>query len=236
MTAPTITPSRAVRTDPTGPDSAANRALLAAGVAAGPLFLATVLIQQATRAGVDPQTQPMSLLSQGDLGWIQITNFIICGVLALAAALGLRRSLRHTAGGTWGPAMFACWGFAMIWGGVFLADPAFGFPEGTPAGAPAEISWHSALHGAASPLMGIALIAACLVFARRFQRRGQAPAAGGGIAIAVVYAALTVVAIVLADYRLMLVAGAVIWIWTTVICLLVIRDLRVGDGREPEGA
>lgn len=34
----------------------------------------------------------------------------------------------------------------MVAGGVFTADPAFGFPAGAPAGQPDEISWHGTLH------------------------------------------------------------------------------------------
>lgn len=56
-----------------------TRALLACGVVAGPLFIVVALIQAFTRSGFDPVRHPLSLLSLGDLGWIQITNFVVGG-------------------------------------------------------------------------------------------------------------------------------------------------------------
>jgi hypothetical protein len=62
-------------------------------VAAAPLFVISVVAQEATRAGFDPRRHPLSLLSLGDLGWIQICTFVVAGVLATGSALGLRRPI-----------------------------------------------------------------------------------------------------------------------------------------------
>lgn len=59
--------------------------LLTAGTVAGPLFLAVWALQAITRDGFDPDRHPISLLSLGDLGWIQITNFVVTGATASAA-------------------------------------------------------------------------------------------------------------------------------------------------------
>jgi hypothetical protein len=48
--------------------------LLACGIVAGPLFLAVALIQAFTRDGYDLSRHPISLLTLGELGWIQITG------------------------------------------------------------------------------------------------------------------------------------------------------------------
>jgi len=69
--------------------------LLAAAVLAGPLFLATTLLQFAMKADIDPTIHPLSMLSLGTAGWIQITNFIVAGLLVLASATGLRRDGQH---------------------------------------------------------------------------------------------------------------------------------------------
>jgi Protein of unknown function (DUF998) len=55
-----------------------TRALLAGG-GAGPLFILVGLLQAFTRDGFDLRRHPLSLLSNGDLGWIQIANFIVTG-------------------------------------------------------------------------------------------------------------------------------------------------------------
>ena len=60
-----------------------TRILLLCGAIAGPLFIFTVLIQDYTRPGFDPRLDPLSLLSLGDWGWVQIVNFALAGVLIL---------------------------------------------------------------------------------------------------------------------------------------------------------
>lgn len=70
-----------------------TRALLAAGVVGGPLFVGVTLAQMLTRDGFDPRLHPLSLLSIGGPGWIQIINFIVAGVLFVACAVGMRQVL-----------------------------------------------------------------------------------------------------------------------------------------------
>jgi hypothetical protein len=125
-----------------------TRALLACGIVAGPLFLAVALTQAFTRQGFDLSRHPLSLLSLGDLGWIQITSFVVTGVLYVACAVGMRRALGPGPGAAWGPRLVGVLGIGLIMGGVFLTDAGAGFPPGAPAGAP-EISWHGMLHNVA---------------------------------------------------------------------------------------
>jgi hypothetical protein len=125
-----------------------------------------------TRDGFDLRRHPLSLLSLGDLGWIQIANFVITGALYLAGAVGMRRAMPAGRGRVWGPRLIGLFGVLLVWAGVFVADPAYGFPPGTPAGA-AGTSWHGLVHNIAPGFAFLVLAAACLVFARRFaaQRR-----------------------------------------------------------------
>lgn len=145
-----------------------TRALLACGAAAGPLFYVMVAVQMLTRPGFDIRRHPISLLSLGDLGWIQIATFVLTGLGCIAGAVGVRRTLRPGRGGTWGPLLLGLSGLGLIAAGVFTPDPSLGFPPGTPQGIPDHLSWHSALHGAAFFTVFISLVLACLVFARRF--------------------------------------------------------------------
>jgi hypothetical protein len=55
-------------------DTTTTRALLTCGVVTGPLYIAVVLIQALTRDGFDLTRHPASLLSNGDVGWVQITS------------------------------------------------------------------------------------------------------------------------------------------------------------------
>jgi hypothetical protein len=149
--------------------------LLACGVLAGPLFLTVLMIQAFTREGFDLSRHPLSLLSLGDLGWIQIANFVVTGALFVACAIGMRRVLRPGRSGTWAPRLVGAFGVGLIVAGVFTTDPGAGFPPGAPVGAQEQISWHGILHEVGSGLAFLGMIVGCLVFERRFaavKRRG----------------------------------------------------------------
>jgi Protein of unknown function (DUF998) len=201
-----------------------TNALLTAGVLAGPVFVLTVLAQALTRDGFDPRRHPLSLLALGDHGWIQITNFVACGVLAFASAFGLRRALRGSRAGTWGPILIGTYGVGLVWGGVFSADPAYGFPVGTPDGAPEQLSWHGALHGIAPALAAIALVAAAFVFARRFAAEGRRGWVAYCVGAVVADLGLTSVTFATDDYRWMLAGGIVIWTWAAAVTAHVLRN------------
>src|SRR5262245_46333431 len=145
-----------------------NSMLLTSGMIAGPLFIIISLILAFTREGFNIVRHPASLLALGELGWIQIANFILSGVLFIALAIGLRRALTTGVGSRWLPILFGLVGVAMIIGGVFVADPALGFPPGTPEGVPKQMSWHSMVH-AFAPILGFL----ALIVARRFRSKGK---------------------------------------------------------------
>jgi uncharacterized membrane protein YhaH (DUF805 family) len=98
----------------------------------------------------------------------------------------VRRVMRPGRGGTWGPLLIGVYGVGLVMGGVFVADPALGFPPGTPDGIPDRLSWHGVVHAATPVLASLSLIAACLVFARRFATLGRRGWAGYCVATAVV--------------------------------------------------
>jgi hypothetical protein len=87
----------------TNPYTTGQKALLLCGAIGGPLFVLAFLIEGATRADYNPLRHPVSSLSIGDLGFMQIGNFILTGLLMIAFAVGLRRALRPPSGSVWGP-------------------------------------------------------------------------------------------------------------------------------------
>jgi hypothetical protein len=141
--------------------------LLTAGALAGPVYIGLGLGQALLRPGFDLTRHDLSLLSNGELGWVQIANFVLSGLLVIAGAAGLRRTLLTGRGRTSGPVLLAGYGLGLIGAGLFVADPAFGFPPGTPADAN-SISWHGLLHILSAALGFAALIGSCGVFSRRF--------------------------------------------------------------------
>lgn len=204
--------------------SSVERRLLACGVAAAPIFVGATILQAATRDGFDPVVHPLSLLSLSDLGWIQIANFVVSGLLAIAGAVGLRRAYADGPGAKWGPILFGLYGIALVWGGVFVSDPAFGYPIGTPDGAPAEQSWHSILHAFAAPGAVLTLFAACFVLARRFAREGRTGWRVACYVVPVLSLALSGASFGVADYRWMLAGGGLIWLWASAVSLQALRD------------
>jgi hypothetical protein len=77
------------------------------GLVAGPLFLVATLIHAFTRAGFDLSRHPISLLSLGDVGWLQFATFVITGV---TCAVGMRRVMDSGRGATWGPRLIGALG------------------------------------------------------------------------------------------------------------------------------
>lgn len=141
--------------------------LLICGAIAGPFYVIVGLTQIFIRPGFDVTRHALSLMSNGDLGWIQVANFLITGILVFAFAVGIRRAFRGTTGGTWAPILIAIYGIGLIGAGIFKADPALGFPPGTPADAHG-ISTSGLMHFVFGGIGFYAVIAACFVFARRF--------------------------------------------------------------------
>ncbi|GAA1959997.1 DUF998 domain-containing protein [Agromyces allii] len=162
-----------------------TRALVWAGIVAGPLFVVAGLVQALAREGFDLSRHPLSLLSLGDRGYLQITNFIVAGVLMLAFAVGARRSLGDGPGRVWAPVLFGLYGVGLVLGGAFTADPALGFPLGTPDGYPTEWTFHGGVHAFAAPLAFLALVAVTFVVAKRLRWEGHRAAAAWSIVIGI---------------------------------------------------
>jgi hypothetical membrane protein len=134
-----------------------------------------VLGQALTRPGFDLARHDASLLSNGDLGWIQVANFVLTGLMVIACAVGMRRALSRGRGALAGPLLIAIYGVGLVGAGLFAADPMSGFPAGAPAGRPDAITTHGLLHLAFAGVGFLCFIAACFVLARRFsaeRRRG----------------------------------------------------------------
>ncbi len=219
---------------PSAPSEAAarvTRGLLAGGLVAGPLWVGVVLIQMLMRPGFDIRRHAVSQLSLGDLGWIQVTNFIVAGLLMVACAVGMRRALHGGRAGTWGPLLVALWGLGLVGAGLFVADPMNGFPPGTP-NVPGHLSGHGALHLLSSSVAFLSLIAASgVVFARRGAALGEpgwtvcSAATGACFLLAWVALAATGAGIAAINVAFAI-AVALAWTWLTLMAARLVRDSR----------
>jgi hypothetical protein len=150
-----------------------TKTLLTYGIIAGPFFVVASFLHGLMREGYDHIRHPASLLSQGELGWVQIAIFVITGLLYIASSVGLRRVLTSGIGSNFVSPLVFIIGLAFIAGGVFVADPSLGFPPGAPVGVPPQMSWHGIVHGFAPVVGSIALVAALIILGRRFGSKGQ---------------------------------------------------------------
>jgi len=146
-----------------------SNALLRCGTLAGPFYLAVALIQVRFREGFDVARHPLSVLALGPGGWIQTANFVITGLMVIAAAVGFGRALAWKPRSlTW---FLAGFGLCMIVAAIFPSDPMDGFPPGTPAGPPTSISAIGLVHFASGALGFACLAISCFIAARSMSRR-----------------------------------------------------------------
>ncbi len=151
---------------------AITKALLLCGAIACPLFILVFLIEGATRSAYNPLRHAVSSLSIGNQGWMQVTNFVVTGLLLLAFTIGLRRKLQSTSKGTRGTVLIGLVAIGLIGAGVFTTDPLFGYPEDKPL-VMAQYTIHGHLHDLFSMLVFVCLPSACFVFRRRFITTGE---------------------------------------------------------------
>lgn len=209
--------------------------LLWSGAAAGPIYVSVGLFQILTRDGFDVRRHALSLLSNGEFGWVQICNFLLSGILVMAGALGSRSALGNGRGRTWAPILLAVYGLGLVGAGLFTADPAPDFPPG--ASSPTHgMSRHGLLHFLCGGLGFYSLIGACFILSWRFaglRRRGwtiYSAATGFGFlfAFAGIASGSSSTVVMLAFYLAVL----WVWIWHSAISLTLARELST-DSRGP---
>jgi hypothetical protein len=104
-----------------------------AGPLYGPLHVAAGMVRMLVGDGFDTGgRRALGLLSNGDPGPIRTADFLVTGLPVIAGAADMRRVLRRSRGGTWGPLLIGVYEVGLIGAGFFRADQALGFPPGLP--------------------------------------------------------------------------------------------------------
>ncbi|MBB3039794.1 DUF998 domain-containing protein [Hoyosella altamirensis] len=117
-----------------------------------------------TRPEYNPVRHPVSALALGDRGWVQTSNFVICGVAITVGGVAV-------GGVTWPlGAAIAVFGLALVVSGLFPMDAMRGYPPGTPDRTPATLShrhrWHD--RAGAVAFMCIPVMPAIAAFSTAF--------------------------------------------------------------------
>jgi hypothetical membrane protein len=167
------------------PADRVTKSLLGYGVLAGPLYVGVSVAQGLLREGFDFRRHEWSLLANGSHGWIQSANLIVAGLMSVAFAAGLRRALAGGRGSRWVPRLIGAYGVSLVVAGLCRADPALGFPVGTPE-AHTPVTAMGIMHFVAAGVGFCCLAAGCIVMARRYaaeHRRGWVTFSAGTAAV-----------------------------------------------------
>ncbi len=151
-----------------GKEDPTTRLLLACGTIGPLLFIVVLLTLGATRPGYSAWHHFGSLLSLSEWGWMQITNFLVCGLLLLCFTVGVWRVLWPGKSATWGPILLGLFGLSLIVSGLFSTDPALGYPPGALSTGLSPHTLHGAIHGISGYIAFGSLAAAIFTFVPRF--------------------------------------------------------------------
>jgi hypothetical protein len=152
----------------------AVRTALISGVIAGPLYVGVGTLEAVLRSGFDIRIHSLSLLANGQWGWVHSTMMVVSGLLTVVGALGLANAQQRAGRRSYAMIIgLVIYGLGIATAGLLRADPAEGFPIGTPAGPPVVVTAGGIGHLAAGGIGFLGLIVACLAAARRSARTGD---------------------------------------------------------------
>lgn len=193
--------------------------LLWCGVVGPILFILVFLVEGALRPGYRPRRHFVSLLARGERGWVQVANFIVCGVLGLGFVIGLA----NTADGTALPVLFTIFSIGLIASGIFPCDEGLGYPPGAPPTWPRVATRNGNLHNLAGALAFGSLAIAAFVASRSASRGFAIYSVATGVAVLVLFVATGALAARMQDeksdppigivQRLAIIVG---WTWMAV--------------------
>ena len=133
-------------------------ALAWAGVIGPGLFVVVFLVLGVAKPGYDATARFVSEGSIGELGWVQVANFVVLGVMLAAFAVPLWAGYGNDLSGRLGAALIAAMGVGLGLAGVFVTDPGS-----------RVVSRHGLVHVIASIVVFASLTLACLTFAWRLR-------------------------------------------------------------------
>jgi hypothetical protein len=141
--------------------------LLWGGIVGPILFTVVYTLDGIYLPGYDAIKRPTSDLSLGLNGWIQITNFILLGILMIGLAIAVRSSRSPLSNSKWIPRLICIFGVGLVISGIFLTDPTPGYPPGLVV---ASFTLHGVVHQIGSLLAFGSLLIVCFVAARYLWR------------------------------------------------------------------
>ena len=132
-----------------------------AGSVGSALFVIVFTVEGWLRPGYNALSTYVSALSLGARGGVQITNFIVSGILMLVFSRGVAVAFRKQKRLQAGPLLLG-----IVSAGMFLSGPFVMDPMGTPT---AQASVHGLVHGILGGIVFLLMPVSCLVCYRRLR-------------------------------------------------------------------
>jgi hypothetical membrane protein len=146
--------------------------LVACGILGPVLFVLIFLAEGIIRPGYDPLQYPISSLSIGERGWVQVCSFILTGCLLGSFSFGLYRSQLFAKPNRSVPWLMALVSIGLAGAGVFSTDAVYGYPSDQPY-RNAEWSTHGHLHEYFSIPVFVCIPILCFIARRYFIKKGE---------------------------------------------------------------
>ena len=131
-----------------------------AGILAPIIFVGVFTVEGVLRNGYDPMRKYISVLSLGNRGWIQISNFIVLGLLLFIFTLGLSKEFQTGKASRGGIITLYVISVLFFISGPFVMDP-----TETPAD---QMSVHGLIHGISGGIVFLLMPIIIFIFLRRF--------------------------------------------------------------------
>jgi len=106
------------------------------------------------------------------MGWVQVTNFIVSGVLILLFAIGFRHATLLLNGSVWRSRFIGAVGLGLVGDGIFSSDPVFGYPMNVPL-ATEQFTTRGHLHDLFAVIILLSLVVVCFKFRNMFKENGN---------------------------------------------------------------
>jgi len=130
------------------------------GVVGSALFVLIFTIEGFIRPGYEPLKSFVSALSLGSRGWIQITNFLIFGLLLFLFTRRIADEFRSGKASKGGLVLLTIIAVCYFFSGPFVMDP-----TGTPL---AQATVHGTIHGILGGIVFMLMPISCFIYLRRF--------------------------------------------------------------------
>ena len=131
-----------------------------AGILAPAIFVGVFTVEGVLRSGYDPLKMYISALSLGNLGWLQISNFILLGLLLFIFTIGLSKEFQTGKASRGGIITLYIISVLFFISGPFVMDP-----TETPAD---QMSVHGLIHGISGGIVFLIMPIIIFIFLRRF--------------------------------------------------------------------